>query len=67
MLKSTSNSKIKIPIINVLCWRISQIEENPLEIEIVPYQVSEHYKINPGTMCIYYGKKKIELIHIKSL
>jgi len=47
--------KIKQAICNVLSWRIERTDLLKLKIDIIPYQVSQHYNLNPGTMCIYTG------------
>lgn len=53
LLKNSNISKIKEAIISALAWRIH--DTNPLEIRIEEFQVAEHYKQSPGTMCLYYG------------
>ena len=39
----------------MLSWRIARNDMLKLKIDIIPYQVSQHYSLNPGTMCIYTG------------
>lgn len=54
-MKTTNNAKIKQAICNVLPWRFASHNQLKLTIDIIPYQVSQHYNLNPGTMCIYQG------------
>ncbi|KAL4445474.1 hypothetical protein ABPG74_004548 [Tetrahymena malaccensis] len=57
ILKQTPNQKIKMAISTVLSWRVNKNEKNKLGIRIVPYNIAQHYNINPGTMCIYFGNQ----------
>lgn len=58
LLKTSSNAshhKLILSIISVLSWRLP-IKPKVLPVKIVDFQVAEHYKQNPGTMCIYHGE-----------
>lgn len=39
----------------MLSWRLPKQRKNQLKIRVVPYQVAQHYNVNPGTMCLYMG------------
>jgi len=55
ILESTNDSKIKLAILSILFYRIKDQADIELDIKVIPYTVSQHYKIPPGTMCIYLG------------
>ena len=58
LLKSSTginHSKLILAIISVLPWRVP-IKPDILSVKIVNFQVAEHYKQNPGTMCVYHGE-----------
>lgn len=57
-MKTTTNQKTKQAICSVLPWRIDRFDRSKVTIRVVPYQVSQHYQCNPGTMCIYSGNLK---------
>lgn len=38
-----------------MSWRVPDPNKIKLKIEVIPYQVSQHYNLNPGTMCVYSG------------
>lgn len=42
-------------ICTVMSWRVRKHERNALKINIVPFNFADHYNVNPGTMCVYYG------------
>lgn len=58
ILKSSSDAKLKQIICSCLPWRLASFNTSKVEVKIVPYQVSQHYQYNPGTMCIYNGSLK---------
>lgn len=53
IIKNTNNNKIKLAILSVLPWRTENA--NIIKILVEEFLVGEHYKQNPGTMCIYKG------------
>lgn len=42
-------------ISTVLSWRVSKDSPSTVDIRIVPYNISDHCHVNPGTMCVYEG------------
>ena len=58
LLKSStgsSHSKLILSIISVLPWRVP-VKPEVLAVKILNFQVAEHYKQTPGTMCVYHGE-----------
>lgn len=55
ILRSTTNPKIKMAISTVLSWRVAGESASSIAIRIVPYNISDHCHVNPGTMCVYDG------------
>jgi len=50
-----NHTKMILAILSVLAWRVP-LRPEVLDIRIVNFQVAEHYKQNPGTMCVYHGE-----------
>lgn len=64
-MKTTKDAKLKQAICSVLPWRNDKYNRSKVRINIIPYQVSQHYQYNPGTMCVYQGNlKPLSLIEI---
>lgn len=55
ILQTTTDQKIKLAIISILFARVKDNESPQLNTQVIGYQASQHYKIPPGTMCLYFG------------
>eukprot|EP01017_Pseudomicrothorax_dubius_P042162 TRINITY_DN6841_c0_g1_i5.p1 TRINITY_DN6841_c0_g1~~TRINITY_DN6841_c0_g1_i5.p1 ORF type:complete len:898 (-),score=219.15 TRINITY_DN6841_c0_g1_i5:408-3101(-) len=53
---SSSSTLIRKVVCFVLGWRVPADAPPAMRVSVVPYQVAEHYHLQPGTMCLFKGK-----------